>query len=118
MTGTDRGAATVLALALVHLLLLLGMVGAVIGSIALTRARAATIADLAALAGAQSWGDPCTDARSVAEANGMATVSCAIDGTDVVVEIAAPTPDVVGRWFAMIGREPTPVRASARAGIP
>lgn len=107
-----------LALALVNLLLLLGMVGAVVGSLAVIRVRAAAVADLAALAAAQSWGDPCADARTVTDANGMATLSCAIDGTDAVVEVAAPIPDVVGRWFAVLGREPTPVRASARAGIP
>lgn len=118
MTADDRGAATVLALALVHLLLLLGLVGAVIGSIAVTRAGAATVADLAALAGAQSWGDPCTEARSVAEANGMATVSCAIDGTDVVVEIAAEAPGIVARWLAVLGREAVPLTARARAGMP
>lgn len=118
MTTDDRGAATVFAVALVHLLLLLGVVGAVVGSLAVTRARAATVADLAALAAAQSWGDPCADARRVADANGMSTLSCATEGTDAVVEIAAPIPDVVGRWFAVLGREPTPVRGSARAGIP
>ena len=118
MTSDDRGAATLLALALVNLLLLLGMVGAVVGSLAITRARAATVADVAALAAAQSWGDPCADARAVADANGMSTISCRIEGTDAVVEIAAPTPDVVGRWFALLGREPTPVRVAARAGIP
>lgn len=114
----DRGAATVLALALVHVLLLVGMVGAVIGSIAVTRGRAAAVADLAALAAAQSWGDPCLDARSVAEANGMTAVACTTDGTDIFVDIAAPAPAIVVRWFAMLGREPALLTASARAGMP
>ena len=107
-----------MAIALVHLLLLVGLVGVVVGSIVVARARAATVADLAALAAAQSWGDPCADARSVAEANGMAAMSCGTDGTDVVVEVAAPAPDAVVRWLAMLGREAAPVRAVARAGLP
>ena len=117
MTADDRGAATVLALALVHLLLLLGMVGAVVGSSAITRARVAAVADLAALAAAQSYGDPCTGARSVAEANDMAAVSCTTEGTDVVVEIASAAPGVVTRLLALLGREAFPVTASARAGM-
>jgi len=118
VTPDDRGAATVLALALVHLLLLLGVVGAVIGAMAVTRARAAAVADLAALAAAQSYGDPCSDARSAAEANGMAMVSCSTDGTDVVVAITTPAPAVVGRWLAALGRDASPVTAWARAGMP
>ena len=112
------GAATVLALALVHLLLLLGMVGAVIGSTAVAHARAAAVADLAALAAAQSYGDPCSGARTVAEANGMAAVSCTTDGSDIVVEIATEVPGVVARWLAVLGRDAASVRAVARAGMP
>lgn len=118
MTADDRGAATVLALALVHLLLLLGLVGAVVGSSAVTRARVAAVADLAALAAAQSYGDPCSGARMVAEANGMAAVSCTADGPDIVVEIATEAPAVVARWLAVLGRDAARVTASARAGMP
>ena len=50
MTDDDRGAATVLALALVHLLLLVALVGAVVGSVTVVKARAAAVADVAALA--------------------------------------------------------------------
>jgi secretion/DNA translocation related TadE-like protein len=116
--ANDRGAATVLALALVQLLLLVAVVGAVVGTLALARARAAAVADLAAVAAAQSWGDPCADARAVADVNGMAVVSCSADGPDIVVQVATPAPDLVGRWLALMGREASDVRASARAGVP
>ena len=118
MTADDRGAATVLALALVHLLLLLGLVGAIVGSVAVARARVAGVADLAALAAAQSYDDPCSDARSVAEANGMAAVSCTTDGADIVVEVATAAPGVISRWLAVLGRDAPPVTARARAGMP
>ena len=118
MTSGDRGAATLLALALVQVLLLVAVVAAVVGTLALTRARVAAVADLAAVAAAQSWGDPCADARSVADLNGMTVVSCSADGPDAVVQVAAPAPDLVGRWFALMGRTADEVRASARAGLP
>ena len=118
MTADDRGAATVLALALVHVLLMLGMVGAVIGAMAVTRARVAAVADLAALAAAQSYGDPCTGARSVAKANGMVAASCTNDGTDLVVEVTAAAPEAVARLLAVLGRDAAPVTARARAGMP
>ena len=118
MTVDDRGAATVLALALVHLLLLVALVGALVGSVAVVKARAAAVADVAALAAAESWTDPCADARAVAQANGMEVAACGADGTDVVVAVSAPAPELVRRWLAVLGREGEPITVSARAGLP
>ena len=118
MSGDDRGAATILALALVHLLLLVGLVGAIVGSVVVVKARTAAVADLAALAAAESWADPCADARAVAQANGMAMTACGADGADAVVSVSAPAPELVRRWLALIGREGEPITVSARAGLP
>ena len=118
MTGRERGAATVWSLALVNVLLLVGLGAAAVGALAVTRQRAATVADVAALAGAQAVLDPCADAVAIVEANGMAAVSCELDAADVLVEVRAEASPVVSRLFALLGRTVPEVRASARAGPP
>ena len=57
--------------------------GTGVGALAVTRQRVATVADIAALAGAQAVVDQCGTAVASVEANGMAAVSCALDGDDV-----------------------------------
>jgi secretion/DNA translocation related TadE-like protein len=105
-------------LALVNVLLLLGLIAAAVGSLAVTRQRAATVADVAAVAGAQASVDPCAEAARIVAANGMATASCASDGIDVVVEVSAAAPPVVSRLLGLLGRSVPEVRVSARAGPP
>lgn len=118
MTGRDRGAATVWSLALVNLLLLVGLAAAGVGALAVIRQRAATVADVAAVAGAEAAVDSCADAVAVVESNGMVAVSCQLEGSDVVVEVSAAAPPVVGRLLGLLGRSVPEVRASARAGPP
>lgn len=118
MTGRERGAATLWSLALVNVLLLVGLATAAVGALAVTRQRAATVADVAAVAGAQALVDPCADAVAIVEANGMSAVSCALDGSDVLVEVRADVPPVVSRLLGLLGRSVPEVRASARAGPP
>jgi secretion/DNA translocation related TadE-like protein len=118
VTRRDRGAATVWALALMSVVLLAGLVAATVGSLAVTRQRAATVADVAALAGAQAIGDPCASADASTAANGMALVSCVVDGTDVVVQVSAAAPAVARRLLAMLGRVAPDVTVTARAGAP
>lgn len=118
MTGRDRGAATAWSLALVSLLLLVGLAATGVGAVAVTRQRAATVADVAAVTGAQAAVDPCAEAAAVVESNGMVTVSCDRDGDDVVVEVSAPVPPSVSRLLGLLGRSVLDVRASARAGQP
>jgi secretion/DNA translocation related TadE-like protein len=105
-------------LALVNVLLLLGLVAGAVGSLAVTRQRATTVADVAAVAGAQASADPCAEAARIVAANGMATVSCASDGIDVVIDVSAAAPPVVSRLLGLLGRSVPEVRASARAGAP
>lgn len=118
MNRRERGAAMVWSLAIVHALLLLGLIVGAVGSLAVTRQRAATVADVAAVAGAQAWVDPCAEAARIVAANGMATASCASDGIDVVVEVSTAAPPVVSRLLGLLGRSVPEVRASARAGPP
>lgn len=115
---SEGGAATVWALALVHLILVAALVSAAVGSLALTRQRAATVADIAALAGAQALTDPCRHAGAAAAANGMELLACATDGVDVVVTVRAPPPELIDRLTLVVGRTAGPVTASARAGAP
>lgn len=118
MSRRERGAALVWSLALMNVLLLLGLIVGAVGALAVTRQRAATVADIAAVAGAQAWVDPCAEVARIVAANEMATASCASDGIDVVVEVSAAAPPVVSRLLGLLGRSVPEVRASARAGPP
>lgn len=108
----DRGAATLVAVAVIAVLITVtgGMAG--VGAAVLTRHRAQAAADLAALAAAGRLADgiqsACAQAGSVAGAMGAAVARCELDGLDVVVAVEAPVG--FGRWT--LG----PARAAARAG--
>lgn len=118
----DRGAGTVLVLALVAVALVLLAATGAVGAAAVAGTRAASAADLAALAGAdvllgRTPGDPCAAAGATATANRARLSACAITSTDlggvqvptaVAVEVALDAPS------AALG----PVaRARARAGL-
>ena len=118
MTRRDEGVATVLALALASILLLVGLGAMGVGALAVTRQRAVTVADVAAVAGAQAIVDPCAQAAAIVAENRMVAVSCQLDGGDVVVEVSTDVPPVVGRLLGLLGRSTPEVRASARAGPP
>ncbi len=114
----EVGAAVVWALALVSVLLLVGLASAAATAQVIARQRAATVADIAALAGAQASGDPCAAAEESAQANGMQLAECTVEGMDVVVDVASTPPAVVTRLLGLLGRVAMPVRESARAGPP
>lgn len=112
MTGRrgESGAATVAALGVVGLLLLVagaaaGAVGIVVG-----QRRAQAAADLAALAAAsalQQARAPCTAAAVLASRNRVRLTGCRVEGEEVVVSVELDLPTV----FA--GRT---IRGRARAG--
>lgn len=108
----DRGVASVIAVALIAVLLVLTGGFGYLGAAVVARHRAQAAADLAALtgAGAVTAGPEaaCEQATQVARRMRGAVASCHVDGLDVVltVEVAVG----LGRWD--IG----PARASARAG--
>ncbi len=118
MNRRDAGAALVWSLALVSVLMLVATVGLVLASLAVTRQRAASVADVAALTAAQSLSEQCGHAASVAAGNGMRLEECSVDGTDVLVRVAAPPPAVVVRAMALLGGMASDVTADARSGLP
>lgn len=88
----DRGLATVVAAGAIGVVgILLGAL-LVLGAAVATRHRAATAADLAALAGATEavrGRDPaCARARDIAERNGAVLVRCVWSGWDLQVDVA------------------------------
>ncbi len=88
----EDGAGTVLAVAMMGLLVTVTLaVSGVVGVVAAHR-RAQSAADLSALAGAaalQDGGDPCLSAGAIARRNGAALRSCAVDGWEVTVAVTS-----------------------------
>lgn len=105
---SDRGSAPAAALAWVGTTAVLVAALALLGQGVVAQARAATAADLSALAAADALAvggdDPCAVAAEVATANGARLVACSVVGQDVVLTssvVAGPLP---------------PAQATARAG--
>ena len=117
--SSQRGSSTVAATALVTAALLLA--AGILAWSAVTRAamQAASAADLAALAAADTArglraGDPCPAAGLLASANEARLESCVIeaDGTTVRVQVS------VAITFSALGIEFPAASAQARAGAP
>jgi secretion/DNA translocation related TadE-like protein len=107
----ERGAATVLVLAFLGLLLFVGAALGVVGALVRAHRSAQSAADLAALAGASALArgeDACADAAAVAEANDSTLVSCVPDGFEVRVAVEVSGP----RWLGQTSN----LTADARAG--
>jgi secretion/DNA translocation related TadE-like protein len=107
----ERGAATVLVLALTGVLLLVGSALAVVAALLVDHRAAQAAADLGALAGARSLadgGDGCGVASSVVTANGAAVTSCLVSGREVRLRVVVEGP----RWPGQDGD----LEAEARAG--
>ncbi|WP_435771285.1 Rv3654c family TadE-like protein [Nocardioides sp. SYSU DS0651] len=104
----ERGAATVLVVALAGVLLLVGAAAGVVAAIMVAHRQAQSAADLAALAGATALsdrtGDPCAAAGDVAAANGASLDSCAVDGEDVLVSVVVRGPRWLGQDDDLVGR--------------
>ena len=109
-TTDERGAAVVIAIALIAVLVFVAAI--CVGSIGIVLAhrRAQAAADLASLAGAgalQRVDDPCVSAIAIAERHDAAITDCVVEGSTVVVTTAITLP------LALTGRQ---VAARARAG--
>lgn len=108
----DRGSATVLALACLAVLLLVGSALGVAAAMVRAHRSAQAAADLAALAAASAvstgLGDPCTDGGRAARSNGAELLTCQVSGATVLVMVQVAGP----RW---LGQE-SDLRAQARAG--
>ena len=59
------------------------LVAVSVGSLAVTRQRAAAVADIAAVAGAQSSGDRCASAAVVVSGNDLRLAACRVEGDPV-----------------------------------
>ena len=109
--GDERGAATVLAVAFLGVLLLVGAALGVVGAMVNAQRVAQSAADLAALAAADAIGDgtsPCDAAAELATANGARLTACLVDGRTVRVEVVVDGPHWLGQSHDLV--------AEARAG--
>ena len=110
-TARDRGAATLLAVAFLGVLLLLGAALGVVGAMVVAHRQAQSAADLAALAGADAGAtgaDPCAVAAELAADNGARLARCSVADREVTVEVTVSGP----RWLG----QPHDLTARARAG--
>ncbi len=111
MTRTERGSATLFALAMVGVLILVGAALGVVAAMVHAHRVAQSAADLAALAGADARArgrDPCAAAAAVAGANGAVLDGCVVDGFDVRLRVTVDGPHWLGQRHDL--------SAEARAG--
>jgi secretion/DNA translocation related TadE-like protein len=112
----DRGSATVWVVVACLVTWSVAILALTIGAAVVARHRAASAADLAALASARvladGVGDPCAAAVQVATASRARVVGCELlaDGS-LQVFVEAPLPQLLDRWPNL-----PPARARARAG--
>lgn len=111
MNRSERGSVSLVVVACLGLLLLLGAALGVVGAMVRAHRAAQAAADLAALAVASAvdrGGDPCAAGAGVAAANGARLLACDLDGRTarVRVEVAGP------RWLG----QDADLAAEARAG--
>lgn len=108
MGERDHGAATVIVVAVLGIVLSVVGGALVVLRVAASRTQLSAAADLAVLAAATA-GD-CSAARSVAAANGATVTECTRDGPDFQVATTASVPVLPGRTLRLVAR--------ARAGPP
>ncbi|MDG4833859.1 pilus assembly protein TadG-related protein [Solwaraspora sp. WMMD1047] len=90
-SARDKGAASILVLAVGLVLVAAGLAGAAVGAARVARHQARVAADLGALAGAaRTLADPagaCTAATEIVQANGGEVVACAVLGLDLELTV-------------------------------
>ena len=109
--GDERGAATLLVLAMAGVLLLVGAALGVVVAMVRAHRTAHSAADLAALAGAQAvqrGGDACARAAAIARANGAHLSGCSPQGSVLTVQVTVAGPHWLG--------QSADLSAQARAG--
>jgi secretion/DNA translocation related TadE-like protein len=108
---TDKGSATLFAVAVIGVLVLVGAALGVVAAMVQAHRVAQSAADLSAIAGAQARArgrDPCGAAAAVSSANGAVLDSCVVEGLDVRVQLTVTGP----RWLG----QDHDLSAQARAG--
>ncbi|XVV13061.1 Rv3654c family TadE-like protein [Actinoplanes sp. CA-131856] len=116
MRGRDRGAASILVLALGLSLVVVGLAGAAVGSVWVGRQQARTAADLGALAGAAEAiygeGVACARAGRFVAANGGRMTSCVVSGLEIVVRVTVAVAPASGlAWQATAAARAGPIQA-------
>ncbi|MCP2164634.1 Rv3654c family TadE-like protein [Goodfellowiella coeruleoviolacea] len=113
----DRGSASVLAVAVIAVLLGLAALGVAVATAVTTRHRAASAADLAALAGAAhvlaGRQEACQRADWVARRMRVELTGCVVVGRDVLVAVAARPPEPL----ALLGTTNARARAGPTEGL-
>lgn len=107
---TERGSASLLGVAMLGVLLLVGAALGVVAAMFVAHRSAQAAADLAALAGATALadaGDACAESGRIAAANGATLTGCEVDGREVRVLVEAPGP----RWWGRAVGFPGEARA-------
>lgn len=111
--------------ALVVPLVLVSWLGLALGQVSVVREQAQHSADLAAIAAAQDFMDPCASAVRIVDANSadalsprVMLVDCHLDGADVVVDVQAALPEFADRALSWLGVDDLDVRGHAHAGPP
>lgn len=110
-TGTEEGSASLLGVAMLGVLLLVGAALGVVAAMFVAHRTAQAAADLAALAGAaelSDGGDACAESARIAAAHRARLVGCTVEGSDVRVRVEAPGPHWLGQAADLV--------AEARAG--
>ena len=117
----DDGAALVLSVFLVAVLVVVGLLGGVVADLLAARQRAAAAADLGALAGAPaaqvSEVDACAAATWVVRQNGATLRSCAVVDGDVRLTASARPRAPWSRWLSQLLGGAVEPAASAHAGL-
>jgi len=107
----DEGSASVFTLALGFVICCAGVLAMLFVQLTLARATLGSYADLAAIAAAQTSGDPCAAAALVSSRNGVELFACQANDGQSIVQVRMPAPNLLARFsnieFLMV---------SARAG--
>jgi secretion/DNA translocation related TadE-like protein len=116
-SADQRGVAAPMVVTLTGLLLVLCLLGSGLCRLLVDQRRAASAADLAALAGAaalQRGAEPCAAAVESARRNAAELVRCTVEGEQVAVRASVRSPGLDGLLGAMV--RAVPIEAEAHAG--
>lgn len=94
----ERGSATIFTLALGLVICCAGMVSLLFVQLTLARSTLGSYADLAAIAAAQTAGEPCLAASLVSARNGVELSTCHFEGGQAIVEVRMPAPELLARF--------------------
>jgi secretion/DNA translocation related TadE-like protein len=108
--SSDRGSVTVIAIALIALIVGAGLIAVAVLQLAIARANLGSFADLAALAAGQAFGNPCAAALHIAHANSVNLDSCVVKNQEVHIVVTKST-----NGLGVLGLFTDPLTVSARA---